>query len=127
MILFSITILKIIEFVIPSIKVAYTIRCFDSIAFVTVLMQFYNYLNMNYIKGLKYNFNKIILGIILLLSFFSFFTNGELILTEYYFLGFRFSHIYLGIMLLLTFLMLVFIIRLILLREQIHSIYTNKT
>jgi len=127
LILFSITILKTIELVIPSIEVAYKIRCFNAIAFVAVLMLFCNYFNINFIKGLKYNFNKIISGIILLMYIISFYTNGQLILTEYYFLNFRYSHIYLGVLMLLTFLILLFISRLIFLKGQIHNIYTNKT
>lgn len=126
MLIFVITLFNMVELVIPSITIAYAIRCLNALVLIWVYLTFYNYLNVKYLKGYRYNFNREILAVVFILMALSIFTHGKIILQEYAFLVFSFSSFYIGIMLLLALLNFLIVIRVFTLKERIHKAYSNK-
>lgn len=123
--LIIIVILKTIELVIPSIILAFYIRCIISFGLLVLYLRCLMHLNNSVFKVLKADVNKSFYCLISMMILLSIITNGNCLIKSYNFFIIEF-HVMFAVAILLVSMMTAIYTGIILLRKkQIHSVYKN--
>lgn len=125
LILSIIIILKAVELVMPNYDIAFFIRCLNSLMLILLIIYWLFYLNKNTFRVLKINTRYVLSILSALIIIMTIITKGQIIITHYSFFDTKFSNYFLAMLIAISIVVLVYIAKISILKNQIHSIYKN--
>jgi hypothetical protein len=123
----TLIIIKIIEFVIPSVTSGLFLRGLFAIGIFILIFEWFNYLNSTFLQFKKFYNRKIAWAVFSFMALTLLYSRGNLFFKDYHFFESKFSWIYTLCCLIMTVLAFSFVVISAVARRKIHKIYANIT